>query len=285
MPPSISPPSFGLVGDNKVQSVRRVAVTLIAGATVLACVTGVGAAGFSGAPTATEVTTTVAGRPTFDAVDFFTEFFGGINADPRRPGEVVNQVVEGSPADLFVEYLYGFGAARRLSRQGPLESFTVSGDDTSVEVCNAGFCDTFGDFVVVDGLLQSFRLNGVSIDGRLAAPIKLIERGPVRIRVVGAFERVTVDELAVVIALEAGSEPLEFNWAKTTYVDPSWTPIEVDLPASAFPPNIEPGGEREIVLQFPTAGLGGEVVLTYTAESSGDPITFRVPIEAAVASS
>jgi hypothetical protein len=260
-------------------------VGLIAGVTVLACVVGVGAAGGAGAPAATAVTTTEAGQQVFDAVDFFTDFFGGINDDPHRPGDVLQRVVEGSSADLFVNYLYGFGAARLDSRHGPLEPFTVSGDDTSVEVCNVGACDTFDDFVVVDGLLQSFRLNGVNVDGRLAAPVKSIERPPVRIRVVGAFERVTVDELAVVLAIEPATEPLEVAWADSTYVDATWTPIEIDLPASSFPPTVAPGGEQEVVLQFPTGRLGGEVVLSYTTESSPDPISFRVPIEAAVASS
>jgi hypothetical protein len=270
--------------------VRRGAVVLIAGVTALLGVAGLaGAASGSsatGTPEASAVTTTVAGQPVFDAVDFFTDFFGGINADPHQLGDLPQRVVAGSPADAFVGYLFGFGAARQESRQGPLEPFAVTGDDTSVEVCSsAGFCDNFDDFVVVDGRLQSFNLNGQNIDDRFAAPTKSIERGPVRVRVVGGFERITVDELAVVIALEAGPEALEVDWAETVYIDPEWNEIEVDLPASAFPATITPDGEHEVVLQFPTAQLGGEIVLTYTTESSTDPVSFRIPVEEAVASS
>jgi hypothetical protein len=230
-------------------------------------------------PAATALPTTVAGSPVFDAVDFFTDLFGGINADPRDLGDLPQRVVAGSPADAFVTYLFGFGSAREASRQGPLEPFTVTGDDTAVEVCTEGFCDTFSEFVVSDGRLESFLLNGVDIDGRLAQPTKAIEHGrPVTVRVVGAFERVTVDELAVVIAIEADEE-LTVDWEQAAYVDPSWDRIDADLPASAFPATITAGGEHDVVLQFPTATLGGDVVLTYTSESSQQPTGVRVDVD------
>jgi hypothetical protein len=231
------------------------------------------------APAATAVPTTVAGAPVFDAVDFFTDLFAGINADPHDLGDLPQRVVAGSAADAFVTYLFGFGSARETSRQGPLEEFTVSGDDTAVEVCNEGFCDTFSEFVVRDGRLGSFSLNGVTIEGRLAEPSKAIDHGrPVRVRVVGAFERVTVDELAVVLAIEA-DEDVTVSWAESAYVDASWNRIDVDLPASAYPAAITAGGEHDVVLQFPTATLGGDVVLSYTGESSAQPSGVRVDVD------
>ena len=96
--------------------------------------------------------------------------------------------------------------------------------------------------------------------------------GDVGIRVVGAFERVTVDELAVVIAVDPGAETLTVPWDDVFYVDPSGVEIPVDLAASAFPPEITPrpdGQDQPVVLQFPTAELGGELVLPYNDRRRG----------------
>jgi hypothetical protein len=258
---------------------RLVAVVLAGTLGAAGATTSVWVSGAALAPAATAVPTTLEGSPVFDAVDFFTDMFAGINADPHDHGDLPQRVVAGSPADAFVSYLFGFGSAREASRQGPLEQFTVTGDDTAVEVCNEGFCDTFSGFVVHDGRLESFLLNGVMIDGRLAEPSKAIEHGrPVRVRVVGAFERVTVDELAVVIAIES-DEDLTVSWGESAYVDPSWNRIDVDLLASAYPATITAGGEHDVVLQFPTATLGGDVVLTYTSESSTQPTGVRIDID------
>jgi hypothetical protein len=258
---------------------RLVAIVLAGSLGAVGATTSMGVSGAAPAPEATALPTTVAGAPVFDAVDFFTDLFAGINADPHDHGDLPQRVVAGSPADAFVTYIFGFGSARETSRQGPLEQFTVSGDDTAVEVCNEGFCDTFSEFVVSDGRLESFLLNGVTIEGRLAEPSKAIEHGrPVRVRVVGAFERVTVDELAVVIAIES-DEDLTVSWEDSAYVDPSWDRIDVDLLASAYPADITAGGEHDVVLQFPTATLGGDVVLTYTSESSPQPIGVRVDVD------
>ncbi len=107
---------------------------------------GAGSARF--APAATAVPTTVAGAPVFESVDFFTDFFAQINEDPHEPGDLLQRVVAGSPADAIVSYLLGFGAARLDSRQGPFSPFTVTATTTAiegsaaVEVCNDGFCDT-----------------------------------------------------------------------------------------------------------------------------------------------
>ena len=105
----------------------------------------------------------------------------------------------------------GFASARLDSRPGPFEPFTVTEATTAVsgeeavDVCTEGFCDQFSGFVADDdGRLQTFLLNGVAIDDRLGRPSKATEAGPVSVGVVGAFERVTVDELAVVLAVHPG---------------------------------------------------------------------------------
>jgi hypothetical protein len=246
-------------------------------------------AGARFAPVATAVTTTLAGQPVFEPVGFFTDVFTQVADDPLESGDLPQRVVAGSPAEAFVTYFLGFGAARLDSRQGAVGPWTAAATTTpiegaeAVEVCDVdNFCDTFSDFVVVDGRLESFRLNGIAIDDRLAAPSKSTTFGPATIRVIGAFERVTVDVLAIVVGLEPQGEAIAMAWDEVAYVDPSGTQIPVDLLASAYPEVVTPrsdGHDQAVVLQFPTADVGGELILPLTSPSSATPVEARVPVE------
>ncbi len=274
---------------------RRLApVATLAFAAALATIAALGtfstpATGLPPAPIATAVTTTIAGQaPVFEPVDFFGDFYFQVNAEPGEAGDLPQRVVAGSPAEAFMTYVLGFASARIDSRQGPFGPFTADAattpieGDPAVEICADGFCDELSGFVVSDGLLQSFQLNGVPIDDRVAAPSKATMFDDVGIRVIGAFERVTVDELAVVVAVDPGSETLTVPWDEVSYVDPSGTEIPVDLAASAYPAEITPrrdGRDQPVVLQFPTAQLGGELVFPYTSDSTAAPVEARVTVD------
>ena len=194
------------------------------------------------------------GAPVFGAVDFFTDLF----ADQCRPSDhgdrrSVVPAPRPTPSSPICS-----GSARPVDEPPrPLEPFTVSGDDTAVEVdCTEGFCDTFS----VRGErwpAESFLLNGVGIDGRLA-----VEGDRTRADRVSssAFERVTVDELAVVIAIDAGEDLTDRlgGWPTSTRRGTASLPICPHRPSRRRSP---PVGGHAVVLQFPTATLGGEVVL------------------------
>jgi hypothetical protein len=266
----------------------------MASAAALATIAAVGtlttsATGLPPAPAATAVTTTIAGQaPVFVPVDFFGDFHIQVNTDPYQVADLPQRVVSGSPAEAWVTYVLGFASARIDSRLGPFEPFTVDATTTPIEgepavdVCGDGYCDEFSGFVLSDGRLQSFEINGVAIDGRLAAPSKATQSGDVEIRVVGGFERVTTDLLAVVIAINPGAETLTVAWDEVVYLDPSGVELPVELAASAYPPQITPrpdGRDQPVVLQFPTAELGGEVVMTFTTGSSSAPVEARVTVD------
>ena len=121
-------------------------------------------------------------------------------------------------------------------------------------------------------------LNGVEIDGRLAEPSRRSNTGGRARRVVEAFERHRrraggrhrhrsrrgPDHRLGGIGLR--------RYRRGTASLPIYT-------ASAFPASITAGGEHDVVLQFPTATLGGDVVLTYLAASSAQPAGLRVDVD------
>ena len=83
-----------------------------------------------------------------------------------------------------------------------------------------------------------------TIDDRLASPSKSTEFGAISVGVIGGFERVTVDQLAVVIAIDPGGEhPRRSRGMRCVYVDPIGDEIAVDLLASAYPTVIGPVGD------------------------------------------
>ena len=249
-----------------------------------------GVAGYPAAGITTEATSapsTTVGSAELDAVDLFTDLFTSLGGDPPNRGNLDQRVAPGSPAAAWVDYLFGFATARLDSRSGPFEPFTVTESATSVDgdvavdVCTEGFCDEFSGFVGDDeGRLETFQLNGVPIDDRLAAPSEPEPEGPISVGVLGAFERVTVDELAVVLAITPGDEQLDIAWQDAYYhirVVPK-SPSTWRRPRTHGPSARSERKRSSCSSRSPT--LGGEVVLTYTTESTSAPVEVRVPVDA-----
>ena len=261
----------------KGRAIHGAAAGLTATAGLLVALGGAVAAGPGEAPTASSPPTTVAGAPVFDPVDLLRRVFTD-DPDAGNPTAVTAMVVPGSPAAAFIAYASGFGAARHDGRQGPWGPYTVMASGSDVDVCSNGSCDTFGGFEVDDGRLRSFSINDISIDGRVAAPSKVASFGGVGVRLAGAFERVTFDQLAVVFVLETSDDEIAVEWADVVYVQPSGESVATELADSAFPATVPATGMQPVVMQFPGAMLGGEVVLAYTSPSAPQGIEVRLPV-------
>ena len=192
--------------------------------------------------------------------------------------DVTAMVVPGSPAAAFVAYATAFADARLDSRQGPWGPYTVTASGPDVEVCSGGFCDTFGGFEVDDGRVRSFSIDGVSIDGRLAAPSKAVSFGALGVRLAGGFERVTYDQLAVVFVLETSGGAIAVEWGDLSYVEPSGVSVAAELADSAFPATVPATGMQPVVMQFPGATLGGDLVFAYTSPAAPQAIEVRLPV-------
>lgn len=243
---------------------------------------GTGRAGAAqlAAPTATSVPTTIAGQtaPTeFDALGFFTELFRQLDEDPVS-GDLDEWLVPGSPAAGFVTYLLGFATARRDNPQEDLPSFEVAVSGGSIEACVADFCDVFSDFRVDDGRLAGFRLNGAVIDSRVGAASKPVSSGSLEVEVLGAFERISVNELAVVIAVESYKD-VTFDWEAVTLVDATGVNLTVDVDASSWPEAVATATRHVVVVQFPGGRLGSDLIVTYTSPTASEPVEVRIAVD------
>ena len=88
----------------------------------------------------------------------------------------------------------------------------------------------------------------------------------------------TFDQLAVVFVLETSDDEITVEWADVVYVQPSGESVATELADSAFPATVPATGMQPVVMQFPGATLGGEVVLAYTSPSAPQGIEVRLPV-------
>ena len=74
--------------------------------------------------------------------------------------------VEGSPAMAFVFHEAIAAGSIYAHTNDPLPSYTLTADGPAVSVCHNddGACAIFSDFVLSDGLLDSFSIDGQSIE-------------------------------------------------------------------------------------------------------------------------
>lgn len=245
------------------RSVRRWLGTIVAGA-----VAAVGPSTSAAATTPDEE---------FDAIGFLTELFDRVSDDPRRVESLREQTVKGSPADHYVVYLAGFERALRDNLPGGFPPFSVVAARGGLNVCANRECVFYSEFVVSDGLLESFSLNEVPVVDRFVAPSKETFVEPVTVRVVGGFQRVTAEQLVVVIDVVADADG-EFAFGTAEYVDPDGATIPIDVTASAFPERLAAGQHAYAELQFPVAAFDGELRFSFLPDDSTDVIGVAVPV-------
>ena len=239
-----------------------------------------GVAGYPAAGITTEATSapsTTVGSAVLDAVDLFTDLFTSLGGDPPNRGNLDQHVVPGSPAAAWVDYcsvsprpVSTAGQAR--SSRSPSPRAPRPSTVTAVDVCTEGFCDEFSGFVVDDE-------GGCSRSSSTASPstIAWLRRRSRsqkddlgrRARRLRAGHRRRARRRPRHHPRRRGAR--QSPGRTCDYHDPAGDDIPVDLAASAYPRSVGPVGAQAVVLQFPLAELGGEVVLTYTTESTSHP--------------
>ena len=167
-------------------------------------VAAVAAVSFLGAPT------TDAGTSEFEPVDFFTDLFTWIGDDPPNRGDLDQRVAPGSPASrprrLPVRVRDGpprqpARSLRALHRHRERPPRSPASKPSTSAAKGSATSSAASSSTTMAGCRPSCSTASPSTTGW---PCRRSRRtsGSVSIGVVGAFERVTVDELAVVLAID-----------------------------------------------------------------------------------
>ena len=221
--------------------------------------------------------TTVATTSEFDAVDFFSDFYALVNADPYGPSDLSERIVAGSPADAFLDLRPRIQRrprrqqARDRSNRSPSLARRLRSKALRPSRCaataSATRSATSSSRMAACSRSSSTGWRSTTVSRRRPKPA---EFGDVGIGVIGGFERITVDELAVVIGVDPAARPWRWHGTRWSTSTRRGDEIAVDLLASAYPRVIEPrpdGRAQPVVLQFPTADLGGELVVPFISGS------------------
>ena len=180
----------------------------------------------------------------------------------RDPGDLTAMVVPDSPADAFVTYAWASGPPVTTAARGP-GGLHRDGHESAVEVCNEAPV-TRSEFVVATA-------------GCVASDQRRHHRGPsggavegYRVRRSGGSSRRRPRARHVRPARRRHRARTRRRPDRRVGGRRLRRPVVGPQSPSICrrPTRHTAGGEHDVVLQFPTAMLGGDVVLTYTSESS-----------------
>jgi hypothetical protein len=283
---------------------RRLVAALLAAFTVIGAAAAAAAAGSSADPTAPSKTTALPGQtaaapttlpaattlappPTtsvtgqFDPATFLTDFYTTIGTFPADAVDLIEQLDPGSPAELFFLHELFAAIAVFANTNAPLPTYTVTPAGTGFTVCRDGaVCETFADFVVNAGGLESFRLDGQPIDDRVAGFVRPTTVETLTVDGAIALRRPRDEALSVVVLLTSTGGGTSFAWEQASYADETGRTYPLDLSASQFPVRIEDGDGAIAHVTYPGARAGGQLTFPITSDQTGVPTTVRVPIVA-----
>lgn len=186
---------------------------------------------------------------------------------------------EGSPARLYAEHFIALAIAQRNSSFPPSKSTMAVKKDGTVEVCDEGregSCTSFSEFKAdASDLLTSFSVDGKPIEGRLLAPSgEVVMAQGAAVRVLSGYKSLQSDSYFVIVEVKAGDRAITVYDFNATYVAPSGAQFTADGVNGLSPSgDIQPGASAAVLVIFPGASPGGQLVLEVsdaTTYSSSD---------------
>ena len=225
-------------------------------------------------------TTAFPGVPNFDAATFLSDFYAGLAVDPFVTSELADQnAVVGSPAFAFLYHEVGVAGSIDVFTDLQLPEYTVTANGPAVNVCrDDGRCESFSDFVLARGLLESFSVDGQPIAGWTSEYARRTTVESLTIDGTFAVRRPSDGLLSVVVLLTATGGGTAFGWEQATYVDATGRQFPIDPANSQFPEYVDDGGIDLAHVSFAGAQHGGQLIVPFTASDTGVATTIRIPI-------
>lgn len=216
----------------------------------------------------------------FDAVPFFREVYRTLSLNPSDLlDEQIQQAVPGSPAEVFVVYLFALGIAHLDNTAAPLPLFTVTPAGNELNVCDeADQCQVFGKFATSGGLLRSFSIEGQPIDDRLGFYGRPTTVDMLTIDGSVVFKRPGDEALSVILLFRSEGGGATFTWPQALFVDESGREFNPDVTTSLFTERVEQGQLGSAMLQFPEARPDGDLTIPFTSDQTGVETSIRIPV-------
>ncbi|MEM8621304.1 MAG: hypothetical protein AAGF73_16425 [Actinomycetota bacterium] len=158
-----------------------------------------------------------------------------------------------------------------VDQRGDAVTHCMSGDATIDDECLE-----FTDFIVDDGLLYTFSVDGVQIDDRLGVGGDPDSAAGVEASVVTSYRSIESDLLLVVVEVTAAT-PANLSLSGSTYVDPDGR--QMSATQSVGPSDLQQGATALAIVGFAQADPGGTLVIEVSSDdfSNRGELTLNVP--------
>ncbi|CAN5777010.1 hypothetical protein BH24ACT5_BH24ACT5_13360 [soil metagenome] len=207
----------------------------------------------------------------FDAAALFTEMFDTLVQDLPSVTDLRDRFVPESSADFFLLYLFLSSGVVLANTASGFPPVTVTATANGLDVCTEGRtpCDVFSDFVVEDGLLDSFSINKTTIDGRFGVVAGSRSYESLTLDAGISYRLINQQQLVVLVLMsaESGTAGAEIRWSEAVFTDVNGTALPVDLTISLVPESVQGGESTGAMLRFPDAPPAG--TLTVPVSSDG----------------
>lgn len=200
------------------------------------------------------------------------------SSNPRQIAAARRKTVPDSDASIYTFWKLQV-ANSNIDGGYPQEPYTVTGTGKRFEACppDGETCAQLTDIVQTAAAIDSFRVNGKSLEGRLISGPgrKHLVQGIATIQFLVAYRAVTDDALVVTVRLTAGSSAvsiLDANYRGSTGRQTQSANI-------AGPPDLQARSSATYSLAFPLGKPGGQATLRIYA-NNGAPVaaTVGVPV-------
>lgn len=217
--------------------------------------------------------------PTDEDLQVFAEALA--SQDVAAAEDARSLVVEGSVADAYLTYQAHVSQALVDAGMANMASETVESTDEGFEIClesEPEDCSLFADFAGADGKVQSFTVDGKSLDDRLIVSdgSSVVGGRGAEVTPVVAYKAASNDTLIVGFDLASGDDPIMHNTA--SYRGPGGRQSASSNSVGTF--DLGADSMASQAESFPGAELGGELIIEIGYESTGRPVEITVPIEA-----
>lgn len=184
----------------------------------------------------------------------------------------------GSPAAAYVTYRQVvLRSDRQAGYRYEADELDVDGGTitTCVQAENEEHCADFADFQIADGQILSFSVDGVPIDGRIAAGGEPVTVGPLTATPLTAYRAATSDQLIVMVDVSNSSDrTIDVDVHMAELVDTTGAQSTVETWQGAT--DLRPGATTTALFMFGPVDPGGTLYLTGWDDT--DRLDLPVPV-------
>jgi len=227
------------------------------------------------AATTTTTTTTTTTEPEPDNVDLVAFGDALFGADLDEIASSIELTAPGSAARLYTEWQTDFG--RSVLGSGlPLDDAATTAKRGDGFISCKDECTTYADVTFEDGLVSSFSVEGLAIEGRLGGASEPVSDGPISsAKVLSSYRTVIPEAIGVNVEIVA-LESVDLNLFGADYVAPNG--LQVSQVEYYGPDQLRGSATGYVTIFFTDVDLGGTLYIGGNNDDFSNVFELAIPV-------